>query len=40
MHVVVGNELHSRYNKVELVFADGNEREINKPGGDGVRKTQ
>ncbi|CAM9631973.1 unnamed protein product [Pylaiella littoralis] len=35
MHVVVGNELHSRYNKVELVFADGNEREINKPGGDG-----
>ncbi|CAN0496385.1 unnamed protein product, partial [Ectocarpus sp. 8 AP-2014] len=23
MHVVVGNELHSRYDKVELIFPDG-----------------
>lgn len=40
MHVVVGNELHSRYDKVELVFPRGNEREINRPRGDGVRKKQ
>lgn len=37
MHVVVGNELHSRYDKVELVFPDGDERQINKASGAGVR---
>lgn len=38
MHVVVGNELHSRYDKVELVFPGGDERQINKAKGAGVRK--
>ncbi|CAN0335771.1 unnamed protein product, partial [Ectocarpus sp. 4 AP-2014] len=35
MHVVVGNELHSRYDKVELIFPDGVERQINKARGVG-----
>ncbi|CAM9761974.1 unnamed protein product [Hapterophycus canaliculatus] len=35
MHVVVGNELHSRYEKVELVFPDGVERQIKKAKGTG-----
>ncbi|CAM9874598.1 unnamed protein product [Scytosiphon promiscuus] len=35
MHVVVGNELHSRYDKVELVFPDGDERQIKRAGGAG-----
>eukprot|EP00903_Cladosiphon_okamuranus_P009625 g9161.t1 len=35
MHVVVGNELHSRYEKVELVFPGGDERQINKARGAG-----
>lgn len=38
MHVVVGNELHSRYDRVELVFPGGDERQINKAKGAGVRK--
>jgi len=38
MHVVVGNELHSRYDKVELVFPGGNERQIKKGKGAGVRQ--
>lgn len=36
MHVVVGNELHSRYDKVELILPDGVERQINKARGVGV----
>ncbi|CBN77385.1 conserved unknown protein [Ectocarpus siliculosus] len=35
MHVVVGNELHSRYDKVELIFPDGAERQIKKARGVG-----
>ncbi len=38
MHVVVGNELHSRYDKVELVFPGGDERQIKKGTGAGVRR--
>lgn len=38
MHVVVGNELHSRYDKVELVFPGGDERQIKKGKGAGVRQ--
>lgn len=38
MHVVVGNELHSRYEKVELVFPGGDERQINRAKGSGVRQ--
>lgn len=37
MHVVVGNELHSRYDKVDLVLPGGDERRIKKARGVAVR---
>lgn len=36
MHVVVGNELHSRYERLELIFPGGEERALNKAKGAGV----
>ena len=39
MHVVVGNELHTRYDKMELVFPGGDMRTLRKAMGAGVRVT-
>ncbi|CAN0593028.1 unnamed protein product, partial [Laminaria digitata] len=34
MHVVVGNELHSRYDKVELIFPGDEKRTLARDKGD------
>lgn len=39
MHVVVGNELHSRYEKVELIFPGGEQKTLSKGKSKGVRST-